>query len=251
MDISTLSEELLDPVFTCTVSSSGRLRKQAKRDRIDSDEMASKSKIAKTCCPPAPTMLVVTYVNIKDHKDNKKNKYVVLVDKMLPVVDHVRVDVFDHDYAFYNIPSAPMGIETVSDIKDFSYTVYTVNKDKRVKLSLYGGKQLYDCSIVASKKPSGWLVRGHSIQHDETSGGQELRAFVDVHKLAVQGETQADYEPPVRPHEMCPDVWQSVKTITNEILKKHVPSQTHQETYMDGVESVKETKQQDLNCTII
>ena len=245
MNMDALSQELVDPVFTCTVSSSGHLKRNPKRDRANYESEATSSKSAKKYKQPSPTMLVVAYANIIDLADNKKNQYVVVVDKMLPVVDGVKVDVFNSDDTFYNIPSAPMGIDYVMDIKDYSFTVFTRENKRRVKLSLYGGKQLYDCSVDPSSNPKGWLVRGYS-----SSGGTQVKAFVDVHKLPVQGEEQTDYLPAM-PRGTNPDLWHSVKRIADEILMRHESASATSDVHPDGVEEVKEAKEQDLHCTII
>ena len=244
--MDAMSQELLDPVFTCTVSSSGRLNRNPKRDRPGYEREATSSESAKKYKRPSPTMLIVAYANIIDLTDNKKNKYVVVVDKMLPLLEGVKVDAFNSDDTFYNIASAPYGFEMVRDIKDYSFTVFTRENKRRVEVILYGGKQKYDCSIHPNSEPKGWLVTGHS-----STGGTKLSVFVTVHKLPMQGEEeQTDYLPPM-PRDANPDLWQSVRSIANEILMRHTPAADTSTTYPDGVESVKEVKEQDLHCTIV
>ena len=244
MDMNALSQEIEDPVFTCTMSTSGRLR-NPKRDRAGVDMVAATTTSTKKHKRPSPTMLIVAYTSIIDLADNAKSKYIVVVDKLLPVVDGVKVDVFNHDDTFYNVPSAPMGIEYVMDIKDYNFTVFTRDNKRRVEVSLYGDKQKYDCSVSPSIKPKGFLVKGHC-----STGSTQLKAFVSVHKLSKEGEEIADYEPPM-PRDMNPERWQFFKTMAEQALARHAELQAKGEECMDGVGEPQKTLEQDLHCVIL
>ena len=244
MDMNALSQEIEDPVFTCTMSTSGRLR-NPKRDRADVDTVAAAISSTKKHKRPNPTMLVVAYTSIVDLADNDKAKYIVVVDKLLPVVDGVKVDVFNHDDTFYNVPSAPMGIEKVMDIKDYSFTVFTRNNKRRVEVSLYDGKQKYDCSVSPSIKPKGFLVKGQC-----STGSTHLKSFVSVHKLSKEGEEIADYEPPMQ-RDMNPERWQFFKALAEQAMARHADMQDKGEECMDGVGEPQKTLEQDLHCVIL
>ena len=242
--MSALSQEMEDPVFTCTMSTSGRLR-NPKRDRAGLDTVAAATPSAKKHKRPSPTMLVVAYTNIIDLADNAKNKYIVVVDKLLPVVDGVKVDVLNSDDTFYNVPSAPMGIDYVMDIKDYSFTVFTRDNERRVEVSLYDGKQKYDCSVSPSTNPKGLLVKGHC-----STGSTQLKAFVSVHKLSKEGEETADYRPPM-PRDMNPERWEFFKVLAEQALARHAEMQAQSEDSTDGVGEPLKTLEQDLHCVIL
>ena len=211
--MSALSKEIVDPVFTCTMSTSGRLR-NPKRFRVEADVEATTTTSSKKYKRPDPTMLVVAYTSIANLADNAKNKYIVVVDKLLPVVEGAKVDVFNHDDTFYDVPSAPMGIEYVMDIKDYSFTVFSRDNKKRVEVSLYGGKQKYDCSVSPSTNPKGFLVKGNC-----STGSTQLKSFVSVHKLSKDGTEIADYEPPMS-RDANPERWEFFKELAEQAMAR-------------------------------
>ena len=243
--MDALSQEIEDPVFTCTVSSSGRLKRNPKRTRTSYKSEATTSGSAKKYKHPSPTMMMVAYANIIDLADNKNNKYVVAVDKLLPVVDGVKVNAFNSVDTLFNVPSTHMGIDYATDIKNYSFTVFTRENKKRVQVSVHDGEQTYDCSVDPSSNPKGWLVRGHS-----SSGGTQLKAFVGVHKLPIEGEEQVDYVPPM-PREANPDLWHSIKSIANEMLTRHERAYAKGDVSPDGVPEPQKTLDQDLHCVIL
>ena len=244
MDMSALSREIVDPVFTCTMSTSGKLR-NPKRVRVEADVEATTTTSSKKYKRPDPTMLVVAYTSISDLADNAKNKYIVVVDKLLPVVEGAKVEVFNHDNTFYDVPSAPMGIEYVRDIKDYSFTVFSRDNKKRVKVSLYGGKQKYDCSVSPSIKPKGFLVKGNC-----STGSTQLKSFVSVHKLSKDGTEIADYEPPMS-RDTNPERWEFFKELAEQAMARHADMQAKGEECMDGVGEPQKTLEQDLHCVIL